>query len=486
MKKIGIFLFFMGFFIFACKPSSEKAPPDYNILLIVSDALRADTLGCYGGQAETPHINRLAEQGVLFENAYTNAPWTLPSSVAMFAGNYPSTYGQSVGKVIDSVVEKMFYIINDNEFLLAEELSARGYAAFYSFENDISLRSNILQGMVDLGERVVPDTEQEQKVIVSLGMEGMEASPRYRKNIPLLHYLKHTENPFFIIKWIADPHSAYSPPHKFRKKIAVDTSKLTRDIGFYERLGASNPNMGIIDIQEIGPTLNEHELQYVKQLYLKEIESVDERIGQILSALESNPDFEKTIVIFTSDHGEGFGEHGKFFHGEVYYEELVHVPLIISGPGVIKGKRIAALVSHVDLMPTLSEWLQAECMLDAQGKSYLSGMLGEENLPDDRWVYLIGGGTNAFSDALRYKNFKFIFRKGDDVELYDLLQDPGERTDISGREQARVREFLALLSKTRQENGVRKMQNMQSIDEAILKRVSQETIEKMRTLGYIK
>ncbi len=92
----------------------------------------------------------------------------------------------------------------------------------------------------------------------------------------------------------------------------------------------------------------------------------------------------------------------------------------------------------------------------------------------------------TLSVALRYKNYKFIFRKRDDFELYDLLQDPGERADISGREQARVREFLALLSKTRQENGIRRKLNMQSIDEVTRERVSQETIEKMRTLGYIK
>ena len=125
-------------------------------------------------------------------------------------------------------------------------------------------------------------------------------------------------------------------------------------------------------------------------------------------------------------------------------------------------------------------------MSSAQGKSYLSQLFTVEDLPENRWVYLIGGGKDSFSDALRYENFKFIFKKRDDLELYDLSQDPEERENISGQESARVREFLALLAKTRKENGIRKEQNMQSIDDATLKRVSQETIEKMRSLGYIK
>lgn len=479
MKNLSLFIL-LGIFMFGCSSVSEKEVPDHNILLIVSDALRADALGCYGGKAETPNIDRLAEQGVLFENAYSNAPWTLPSSVALFSGNYPSTYGHSVGQVIDSVVEKMFYIINESEILLAEELGARGYDALYSLENDITKRSNILQGFVDISEKISLTPKQSKEVIDSIDFNSREK--RYRQNGHLFYYLMHTDSNFFIVKWIADPHSLYMPPRKFKNKINVDTSKLTHEVGFYERLGAANKEPSILNIQEVGPTLNAHELQYVKELYLKEIESVDERVGQILKALTYNPANENTVVVFTSDHGEGFGEHSKFFHGELYYEELVHVPLIISGPGIAKGKRVKAPVSHIDLMPTLSDLLQADCMSDAQGESYLSSLISEKELNDDRIVYLIGGRR----DALRFKNYKFIANAKDDAELYDLLRDPEERKDISEAEPAKVQEFIMLLSKIRQENANRKQENMKNIDKPTLDRVSKETIEKMRALGYIK
>jgi arylsulfatase A-like enzyme len=479
-KKNISLIFFLGLLLFGCTSVSEKEVPNYNILLIVSDALRADALGCYGGEAETPNIDKLAARGVLFENAYSNAPWTLPSSVALFSGNYPSAYGHSIGQVIDSVVEKRFYIISESEFLLAEELRDRGYDALYSFENEIPKRSNILQGLVDISEQITLTPKQSQEVIQSI--EFNTKDKRYRQNGPLFYYLMNTGRNFFIMKWIADPHSLYLPPAKFKRKIDVDTSQLTKEIGFYQRLGSANKEPEILNIQEVGPTLNEHELWYVKQLYLKEVESVDERIGQILKALEYNRANENTIVVFTSDHGEGFGEHGKFFHGNVYYEEMVHVPLIISGPGVVKGKRIRSLVSHIDLMPTLSDLLKADCMLDAQGESYLSALVDGEELSSDRTVYLIGGK----GDALRFRNYKFISMSREDEELYDLFSDPEERIDISNQEPEKVQEFRLFLSKMRQENIRRKEENMKDVDDATLDRVSRETIEKMKALGYIK
>lgn len=479
MKNLGL-LFLLSALMPGCGPVSQKEVPDHNILLIVSDALRADALGCYGGAAETPNIDKLAEQGVLFENAYSNAPWTLPSSVALFSGNYPSTYGQSLGQVVDSAVEQTFYIISEKETLLAEDLRKRGYDVLYSLENDIAKRSNIFQGFVELSEQVSLTPIQSKEVFRSLDYDFKER--RFLRNGPLYYYLMHTEKSFFILKWFADPHTLYIPPARFKRKIDVDASELAHEIGFYERLGAADNGPSILDIQEIGPTLNDHELRYVKELYLKEIESVDERVGQMLKALEYNPANNNTIIIFTSDHGEGFGEHGKFFHGELYYEELVHVPLIISGPGVARGKRIKAPVSHVDLMPTLFDLLEGNGMADAQGKSFLSSLIGEEELKDDRTIYLIGGK----GDALRFKNHKFIFRSEDDVELYDLLKDPGERNDISEAEPALILEFRTSLSRIRQENMNRKEENMKDIDESTLERVSKETIEKMKALGYIK
>lgn len=481
MKNLGL-LFLITASMLGCRPASRKDVPDYNILLIVSDALRADALECYGGAAETPNIDRLAEKGVLFENAYSNAPWTLPSSVALFSGNYPSTYGHSFsqGQGDDSEVEQIFYIINENEFLAAEEMRARGYDVLYSLENDIAERSNIFQGFVDLSEQISLTSIQNKEALKSVDYSLREK--RFTRNGPLFHYLMHTEKNFFILKWFADPHTLYIPPERFKRKIGVDASKLTREIGFYERLGAANKKPGILDIQEIGPTLNDHELRYVKELYLKEVQSVDERVGQILKALEYNPANDKTIIVFTSDHGEGFGEHGKFFHGDLYYEELVHVPLIISGPGVVRGKRIKNPVSHIDLMPTLCDMLECDGVADAQGKSFLSSLISEEELEDGRTVYLMGGK----GDALRFKNYKFICRSEDDVELYDLLEDPGECRDISGEEPAMVQEFITFRSRMRQENMRRKEENMKNIDESALERVSRETIEKMKALGYIK
>ena len=134
------------------KTSSSKHLPDCNIIMIVSDALRADMPGCYGGNAKTPHIDWLAEKGVLFENAYSTAPCTMPASVSMLTGNFSRAYGIIQKDEHKNRTHQYSFYVNDSEKLFAEALKEIGFDVKMDVENNIAARSNNLQGFEKLRE----------------------------------------------------------------------------------------------------------------------------------------------------------------------------------------------------------------------------------------------------------------------------------------------------------------------------------------------
>jgi len=292
------------------------------------------------------------------------------------------------------------------------------------------------------------------------------------------------------MKWIFDPHAVYSTPDKFKDKIDVDISKLVHDREYYERIGSKHDH-GPATLNEAGPTFNEHELRYLKDLYLKEVESMDERVGFILKALESKMLRDKTIIVFTSDHGESFGEQNRFDHGGPFYEERVHVPLIISGPGIVKGKRVGGSVSHVDLMPTLKDLLMVDCLHNAQGESFKSILIDEKAILVDREIYFTLGeplsiAAQGVKDGLKSKNHKMIMMSKKSIRLYNLADDPDELHDISKHKKSLVEELKAKIIAIREENERRKQENLKGLDPETLKKVNEKTREQLRALGYIR
>ena len=130
-------------------------------------------------------------------------------------------------------------------------------------------------------------------------------------------------------------------------------------------------------------TMSEYEIEYVKNLYLAEVESIDERVGYILKALKHTNLMDNTYIIFTSDHGEFLGEEGYIGHGGSFYEETVHIPLIFFGPGIKPGIKLNAYVSHIDLIPTIKDLLGLKYRAKTEGKSYseIANYLNENRIP---------------------------------------------------------------------------------------------------------
>jgi len=338
------------------KPTARHSDGRFNLVLIVSDALRQDILGCYGGEALTPNLDRIAAGGVLFENAYTTSPWTGPSAVSIFTGSYATSYPCSALSWTRQI------LVPDAELLLAEALSERGYETALQNENVQASLHNCFQGFtaLDQKEMAAELTDSMMGEIKEITGEPTTANLIYRRSYQFLARLLNLpeRTNFFFAHWMLDPHEPYRPIEKFGSRIVVDKSRLKLPPARYTAKS------------KIKGELNDEEKRYLEARYRAEVESVDERVGFVYKVLEHRKLLESTYFVITADHGELFGEHQLYSHGAYFYEDILRVPLIICGPGLPAGKHVTTPVSLVDLMATLVDLLGVEYNHAMQGSSF--------------------------------------------------------------------------------------------------------------------
>lgn len=459
-------------------PKAAPAGGAVNLLLIVSDTLRADALSCYGAATATPNICSLAERGALFERAYSNAPWTLPSVVSMMSGNPSSQYAlpRGAGK------QQFNFRIPDQEVLLAEALGERGYDRASLLENPLAGDSNTRQGFAAKppAARLAPRVDPRL---------GFDATIRRNRKLELeLRYLAGSpQRPFFLLHWFNDPHAFYSPPPSYLEALAPEVAKLPRPLDFYLKIGhPERPSKGQRNLRRLLPELSAAELAFLHRLYLKEVEFVDARVGYLLHALELSGRLDSTLVVVTADHGEGFGEHGSYLHGETFYNELLHVPLLMAGPGIRPGLRFDFPVSHLDLMPTLAALLGVECLESPSGASLAPALRGEASTElGEREHYIVSPLRDEATDALIQGRYKLIAKEQDRaLELYDLIADPGETRNLAELRPEVATAMLRRVRQWRKRNEERRQVTLARVG-ATPPAEDKETLEQLKALGYI-
>lgn len=479
-------------FIILPKPALKQDPEKrYNVIVIVSDALRYDVLGCYGGDADTPHIDRLAANGAVFDKAYSTASCTTPASISMFTGNYATSYGLVPLKKPneDKNLGFIFYV-PDKKRLLSESMEELGYTLKMSFENTSASIANNMQGFKELprkfrlSENQIESIEKKTGIRITNWNRDRFFSSKYEECYGMLHFLLQRKNTsrFFLVKWFLDPHAPFNPPKKFKRKIALDPSKLDREEKYYTSRSAYKLD-----------ELSDHELVYLKSLYRAEVESIDERVGYFLETLKDRNILDKTYIIFTSDHGEMFGEHNRLNHGGIYYEELVHVPLIMSGPKIEPGTRVGSYVSLLDLMPTLKDLLGIEYVDEMQGKSFRPALSGK-NIHDrilyfDQTNIQIEPDEDRQAYAILMDGHKLIARQRNgsvDYFLYDLVNDPAEGENIYSQKKKLAGKMYKKMLRIKQENEKKRRSGISRIKQEFEKELNGETIEKLKALGYIR
>ncbi len=467
-----------------CACDGPTAPPP-NVLFIVSDTLRADALDCDRGGKRTPALCSLAKRGVVFENTYAGGPWTLPSSVSMLTGSHPTTYATlSLEAARDAPDRNGFFRVPDDEILLADALTARGYDAIHFAEGGVAERTNVFQGMAGQKVDVAQAADDVAPFLPAIREDVID--PRYDRFVGALQFLaKSGEQPFFLLVWIHDPHAIYAPPIRFWKGIDPDPPYLPHPANFYARLGHKNrPDAHLRRLRDHEPFMAEEKALLIR-LYHAEVESVDYRIGQILEILRQRNLMTNTVIAFTSDHGEGFGEHKEYLHGNSFYEELMKVPLILAGPGFPSGQRVTERVSHIDLMPTLCDVLDVDCLQDAQGASLRRFLKTPDRASNAHTLYAAAPLRNHLRDMLIEGDYKLIVSADETVQLYDLARDPRELRNLVRKQPAVVRRMRATLETVRADNEERRRVNLGRTDANTLQKTGDQTLEQLRALGYV-
>ncbi len=439
----------------AAASASAVAVRRPNIVLISIDSLRADHLGCYGWKHDTsPSIDLLASRGVRFARAWATTSWTLPSHVSMLTGR--SLLGHGVLESGDAIPPSVP--------LLAEQLKSLGYrtAAFVSAPY-LSSAYGFSRGFDLYDDRTVSfDSHQDSHQGTTSPALNRAVEKWLRSRGP------SREAPFFLFVHYWDVHYDYTPPAPFDRMFDPDYRGSVTAEDFVR-----NPL--------INRKMPKRDLEHVLALYDGEIRFTDKYVGRLLALLEELQLDSDTMVILTADHGDEFFEHGNKSHQRTLYEEVLHVPLIVSWPGVIEGGRVFDVpVSTLDIVPTVLGVVGLAPAPGTEGRD-LFGSSGEEERILGAELYR--KSSLNLQVALRLGPYKLIQSLNyPRLEVFDLASDPVEQRRESG---AKAQQKLTLALERWLD---------QHWNEAVYRdaragkqtaRVSTEHIEALRALGYL-
>ena len=396
-----------------------------NVIFISMDTLRADRLGCLGHERGlTPNLDRLAAEGSLFANAFASDIPTQPSHTAIFTGRFGVTTNIvshfHPAARLDAGFSWLPTIFKD-----------AGYATG-AVDHLFAMKDWFLRGYQDYmpppGRSRSPGS-----VVVDMGTQWLD---------------EHRNEEFFLFLHFWDPHIPYLPPQSY-KSLYAGASALHRDPLIAEKL-RSRPTYplfaeNLYNHLDIIPSL-----EYVSDLYDAEVAYLDYEIGRLFEYLAAAGLLDQTMVVLFGDHGENMTEHDAWFDHAGLYDSVVHVPVIIWAPGVVPQSEVTALISTVDVKPTVLEFLRMPAVGGLDGRSLRP--LVEGTSTQHRDAVFLSECTWQAKRGVRTSGWKFIrcvdpgVYPRDGIELYDLRRDPTEQTNLAGERPELARQMDAMLS----------------------------------------
>jgi arylsulfatase A-like enzyme/thioredoxin-like negative regulator of GroEL len=397
---------------------------DLNIVLITIDTLRWDYVSAYSScKAQTPNLDSLAEEGTQFKTCIAQIPLTLPSHATILSGAYPLCHhvSDNSGFQVPGQLQLVSEILKNYGFLTSAVIGS--YV--------LNRKTGMNQGFdhyadeFDVGGHIF-SPESLQKRADEVLVEARE------------WLLNNKNHKFFTWIHLFDPHTPYTPPSPYKEKFP------------------DNPYRG-------------------------EVEYTDSQLGRFIAFLKEEGLYDNCLIVVTSDHGEGLGDHGEQEHGFFLYESTVRVPLIISAPFNFPVKIVEQTVEHVDLMPTILDMLDVPIPEFCQGRSFLDLMFRQKrdkaNIAYSETYYPRRHFGWSELKALYWNNWKYI--KAPKEELYNLSQDTSETNNV------------ILLKSREKEKLNREMQrfiqekSITSLTAARRKGLNKEEIKRLTALGYL-
>ncbi|MHC4312017.1 MAG: sulfatase [Planctomycetota bacterium] len=392
------------------KPSGSERP---YVLLIGIETLRADHVGCIGySRNTTPALDAIAKEGVVFSKVMATSSWTMPTVMSVLTSLYPEVHGTtSYDRKLPEDVTTLAEVLRENDYKTVAFVSnptldgRHGFYQGFDLYDDFSVWLGFVgQGKLVGGPNAAPNPDVHQT---------LTNEPLTRAALRWIE--QHHQEPFFMFAFYFDPHYDYIPPPPFDTMFDpnYDGSIDGRDI-VQEPRKSNRPSQGDLD--------------HIIALYDGEIRYTDTYVSKLLNAFAKFGILDQTLVVIFGDHGDEFYEHGKTGHAHTLYNELIHVPLILRWPSKIpKGKRIDALASQVDIMPTILDYLRIQHKQAIQGTSLKDLIDGRVCRVHD---FVYAGGRSHRCAVIGNQN-KMILNPGAGArEFYDLVNDPREQYNI--------------------------------------------------------
>jgi arylsulfatase A-like enzyme len=439
MVFLLVFLFSPLFICKAYENSGFPKDKNYNVIFILIDALRSDHLGCYNYHRNTsPFIDNLAQKGILFSQAFSQANWTLPSVASIFTSKY----------VIQHKVFNIESKLKESELTLAEALKIFGYkTAAFTTGIFLNKQFNLCQGF-DVYEDIPLDLSTD-----------IPRPPK--KNIKeilpdILTWVKNNRNAkFFLFLHIMDVHPPLYLPddgddnlydHSYNgivNQMSLDL-RLKKQIygNLFFRTGGQ-----IVQLQQ-------KDINHIICHYDAAINYTDKYIGKLLDEFKNMGLMDKSIIILTADHGLDLFDHNTLFcyPSQLPYDELIHVPLILYHPDFAqKGKKIPVLVQLIDLFPTILDFLGIPVKKDAEGISLIPLICGKNDSYSQRYIYATGSPErNTYmgrcTQTIRSPGWKLIkipyVPDYSIYELYNLNKDSREQCNIIYKDPEIASQFI--------------------------------------------
>ncbi len=409
MRKSGVELV-----IFACLLlilnisgcSTKTNPEKRSVILISIDTMRADHLRCYGYDRKTsPTMDSLALAGTRWTSCQAQSPWTLPSHASIWTGLSVDAHGTRWDEcgmhVLVPYLPSLPKILNDEGFKTAAFTNVAYLSPDYGFD----------RGFDEFTWH--PNGAGRARTTIDNALQW------------ILHNADKDE-PFFLLLHFFDVHAPYAPPAPPER--------------FFEDVDVLEDSITWSDIKGDSSTaFRQENLNGLIDLYDAEIRCIDEQLNRLMAQLRYMEIDDNTLIIIVSDHGEEFMDHGSWGHGHTLYQELLEVPLIMTGPDVPSGIVDSTVVGHFDILPTILDYLDIDIPENIEGMNILGGQIRENRgVPSGgatpvRHLELSSKGDSIIVSAdnqlhcvrIGEKKIYWILQ-GDSIRSYNLLTDPLE------------------------------------------------------------
>ena len=413
--------------ILSCKSprkaaESTAALKPINVIFITLDTVRADHLHCYGdNNIQTPNIDNLAANGVLFEKAVTQTPLTLPSHASMFTGLNPNVnhVRDTGGFALSPSFITLAAILQKHGWHTAAFIGASVLQSVYGFNQGFSVYDDQMsQAGEDNGE---PISTRPAGITVDRASDWLNT---------------RSSQPFFMWVHFYDAHQPYQPPEEFRR-------------------------------------------QYPNSAYDAEIAYVDQQLGRLFQAVKKKSPNDKTLYVLLTDHGESLGDHGEYNHGVFLYDSTVRIAWIMSGPGVPKGVRIQQQARTIDVQPTILDLLGVKASSAIQGTSMVPSFYGKQVPTTYSYEETLYPKINMGWAELRgVHTAHWMYVRAPKPELYDLDKDPRELSNVINAHPKEYRDLeQQLKALSRLGNG--------EAETVVTNTVDAKTMEQLKSLGYV-